>query len=74
MKLEVRSITRVKDKGKPRDFLIIEYDKAFRDWICGSEGWERLTKKRLQVLMNFALDACLKDWLEIRKENDEENN
>ena len=74
MKLEVKSLTRVTDKGKPRDFLIVEYDKPFRDWICGSEGWERLTKKRLQVLLNFALQLCLADWRQLRKENVLEDN
>ena len=75
MKLEVKSITKINDKtGKPHELLILEYDKPFRDWICGSEGWDRLTKKRLQNLINYAVKICLDDWLHYKKGDEFEIN
>ena len=45
MKLEVRAVTEIEgDDGEKHKVMVLEYDRAFRDWICGSEGWERLTQ------------------------------
>jgi len=69
MKLEVRAVTEIEgDDGEKHKVMVLEYDRAFRDWICGSEGWERLTQKRLQGLINHSIQAVMEDWLEYKKE------
>ena len=74
MKLEVRAITEIEgEDGKKHQVMVLEYDKQFRDWICGSEGWERLTQKRIQGLINYSLKCIMMDWLDMKEQANENN-
>ena len=74
MKLEVRAVTEIEgEDGKKHKVMVLEYDKSFRDWICGSEGWERLTPKRLQGLINYSIQAVMQDWIEMKEQSHENN-
>ena len=70
MKLLVKAVQEIEgEDGKPHKVMVLEYDDAFRDWICGAEGWERLTTKRLQKLINYSLQCVMEDWKQMKQES-----